>query len=250
MRGQQRARKRSDLIADEIKSWVVQGRLGSGDRLPPEHELISRLRASKGTVREALKSLEVQGMVRILRGAAGGAEIAAVSRDRAIGLLCNHLYFHTPSIGEVYRLRRLVEPEMAAATVGHLDETALAELERIIAETRGQPSSAEKRRQLRTDELLFHDIIAAACPDVLLGFVSQLINRLLRDIVVLRKIYLAPETRFRSDNHRSHREIVEALRRGERDAVRQLMAEHMEEAERHMIRLGGVVERVNLLHTL
>jgi GntR family transcriptional repressor for pyruvate dehydrogenase complex len=55
-----RSPKRGDLMVEEIKRWVADQKLAPGDKLPKEHELQALFGVSKGTAREALKSLEVQ----------------------------------------------------------------------------------------------------------------------------------------------------------------------------------------------
>jgi len=60
-----RTAKRGDLMVEEIKRWIVERRIGPGDKLPKEGELQTLFGVSKGTAREALKSLEVQGLVTV-----------------------------------------------------------------------------------------------------------------------------------------------------------------------------------------
>ncbi len=63
-----KARRRPEEIADRIKDVIRSDALKPGDRLPQEKELIDQFKAAKGTVREAMKALETQGL--ILRAAA------------------------------------------------------------------------------------------------------------------------------------------------------------------------------------
>ena len=65
--------KRSDLMVEEIKRWIVAEGKKPGDRLPKERDLIAIFGVSKGTVRESLKSLEVQGLIRISNGPQRGS---------------------------------------------------------------------------------------------------------------------------------------------------------------------------------
>ena len=58
-------RSRPVLVADEIKEWVVKKDLKSGDKLPNESEMIDLFGVSKGTVREALRILEAQGLISV-----------------------------------------------------------------------------------------------------------------------------------------------------------------------------------------
>lgn len=62
------AQKRSETIAAGLREQIIRGAFSAGDRLPPERELARRLEANRGSVREALKILEQQGLVAIRRG--------------------------------------------------------------------------------------------------------------------------------------------------------------------------------------
>ncbi len=56
-------RRRPEEIADRIKDVIRSDALRPGDRLPQEKELIDQFKAAKGTVREAMKALETQGLI-------------------------------------------------------------------------------------------------------------------------------------------------------------------------------------------
>ena len=102
-------RKLSDLVVDEVKGWLMSARLKAGDRLPQERELMARFGVSKGTIREALKALEVQGMVRVTTGPSGGATLNEVSYETAAGLLGNYFYFQDLSAERIHVLVDLAQ---------------------------------------------------------------------------------------------------------------------------------------------
>jgi DNA-binding FadR family transcriptional regulator len=67
--------KGSELIANSIRRQIVLGELKENDLLPNEQELTAAMNVSRPTLREALRILEVEGLVQIRRGAHGGALI-------------------------------------------------------------------------------------------------------------------------------------------------------------------------------
>src|SRR3979411_169040 len=97
-----RSQKRGDLVVEEIKRWIAERRLGPGDKLPKEDELQTLFGVSKGTAREALKSLEVQGLVTVSTGPTGGATIGEVPLERALQLPQNNLFFREIDWGHIY----------------------------------------------------------------------------------------------------------------------------------------------------
>src|ERR1700761_3013219 len=96
-----RTPKRGDLMDEEIKRWVADGKFAPGDKLPKEQELQTLFGVSKGTAREALKSLEVQGLVTLSTGPTGGATIGAVPFDRAFQLVQNYLFFRDVDVAQI-----------------------------------------------------------------------------------------------------------------------------------------------------
>src|SRR6185295_11945533 len=139
-----RTPKRGDLMVEEIKRWIAERRLGPGDKLPKEDELQELFGVSKGTAREALKSLEVQGLVTMTTGPSGGATIGEVPLERAFQLLQNYLFFRDLDVAQIYAVRRLLEPELAAGAVPHLKEEHFEALERSIAICAPQSASKEE----------------------------------------------------------------------------------------------------------
>src|SRR5499425_3437941 len=127
-----RATKRGDLVVEEIKRWIAERRLQPGDKLPKETELQALFGVSKGTAREALKSLEVQGLVTVSTGPSGGATIGEVPLERTLQLLQNYLFFHQFDVAQIYAVRRVLEPELAAGAVPHLTKEHFDALERSI----------------------------------------------------------------------------------------------------------------------
>src|SRR5260370_31472674 len=68
-----RVPKWSDVLADDLRERILRGDFPEDTALPPERELVKQTRMSRATVREALRILEVQGLVRVKTGRAGGA---------------------------------------------------------------------------------------------------------------------------------------------------------------------------------
>ncbi|GAB2793770.1 FadR/GntR family transcriptional regulator [Halomonas shantousis] len=231
--------KRSDQIVDAVKRWIVLRDLQPGDRLPNEKALMELFDCAKGTVREALKSLEVQGLVKVRTGPNGGAVLAQVPYPLASQLLRNYLHFQHPTGPDVYRLRKLVEPELAAMAVTHLSEEDLNELERLTERCAHAASSFEERLSQRIAELDFHNVLAQRCPDPLLSFIGRFLNDMIRDLVIFKKTRLPEQLEFSQANLHDHRALIQALRARDTVRVRQLMAEHMATAEHFNIELEG-----------
>src|SRR5437016_13196913 len=80
-----RVPKASDVLADDLRERILRGDFPEGKALPPERELVSQTRMSRTTVREALRILEVQGLVRVKIGRAGGAYVYRPGEESMAG---------------------------------------------------------------------------------------------------------------------------------------------------------------------
>jgi GntR family transcriptional repressor for pyruvate dehydrogenase complex len=239
-----RAQKRGDMVVEEIKRWIGEGRLAPGDKLPKEAELQELFGVSKGTTREALKSLEVQGLVTLSTGPAGGATISEVPLERTFQLVQNYLFFRDLNVAQIYAIRHMLEPELAAGAVPHLTDADFSALEHSIDTCAPAPASDAQARVQRQEDLHFHDVLAAANPNSLLRFMCQVINHLLRHLVTVGNQPAHPAFRRLGDaNVTAHRRLLEAARRRDPDEVRHLMLEHIDEAGALAAELAAAVRQ-------
>ena len=223
-------------VAEAIKDWVVEQSLQAGDRLPNEAELIERFGMAKGTVREAMRILEAQGLIKTRTGPGGGSFVHEVSRQRAKALLGNYFYFKDLTIGDIYQLRLTLEPELAASLAGKLSEDVLKSLEENIATYSEPAASLDEERDQHVASLRFHAILAEQAKNPLLGFVIDFMVNLLTDLTVYRRLYSPPNIELWKQGHDHQRQLVIALREGNADEAKAIMTDHMETAWKLMRR--------------
>src|SRR5690625_3575160 len=236
----QRPRSRADAIAAAIRDLISTRGLKPGDRLPAEWLSETSLKASKGTLREAMKALQTQGLIRTRRGPGGGVFVAALSGEQAKNLLSNLFLFERPSIADIYSVRKLLEPELAAGLAGQLDATAFEELRSTIRLYEKEPKDAEEEFQQRPSELDFHSLLAGFSENRILAFVCVFLHRLLRDMAVCRAIYLTPNPTLRETALNYQVQLLRLLDAGDAEGARVLMRRHMEEAERYMLERAAI----------
>ncbi|MCJ2082791.1 FadR/GntR family transcriptional regulator [Methylobacterium sp. J-090] len=124
--------KLSDQIAEDLSHRIARERLTPGERLPNARALMQRKGRAKGTIREALKSLEVQGLVTTPSGPNGGPEIRPIS-VKAAQQLRRFLHFQELDFAQVYALRQGLEVALGASVVGRLGAGDFAHPEANIA---------------------------------------------------------------------------------------------------------------------
>src|SRR3984957_2745375 len=173
-------RNRPLAIAEVLKDWIAERGLAPGDRLPQERDLIGLFGVSKGTIREALKALDAQGIIKTRTGPGGGAFIAPVAESGALELLGNYFFFKGLTIGDIYQLRIRLEPEATASVAGRLTEADFARLESKMKVYDHAPATIEEERQQRSAELEFHELLVDYCPNPLIAFVCPFLLSLLK----------------------------------------------------------------------
>lgn len=239
-----RTTKRGDQVAELIKSWITDGKVRPGVRLSKEAELQDLFKVSRGSMREALKALEVQGLVSLSTGPDGGATITRVPLARAFQALQNYLFFERISLEDIYAVRRVLEPLLAAGAVEHLSDADLEALERSVDVCEPFVASQAHALDQRHEDIHFHDVLAAANPNAFLRCVCQIINQMLHSLVIVagnvtQKDYQA----FGRQTVAAHRAVLDAARRRDSAAVEQLMAAHMEEAEGQLRKVHAALKQ-------
>lgn len=132
-----------EVIA-QIRAVLAEGKLGPGDKLPPERDLAARLSVSRNSVREALRTLEIGGVIELRRGARGGAFILDPEGDRSIGMLGRSLKFTDVSVADITQAMRALTMMLLDASMPSMDASGIEALEANIAEAAATSDRAER----------------------------------------------------------------------------------------------------------
>ncbi|MGP9821306.1 FadR/GntR family transcriptional regulator [Salinarimonas sp. NSM] len=241
-----RPRGRTAVVAETIKGWIHERGLVPGDRLPQERELIALFRVSRGTMREALKLLEAQGLLRIRTGPSGGAQVAEPSVEHAAELLGNYFFFKDLTIRDIYAIRKRLEPDLAASVAAVASDADVRRLLAAMTPYEGPAFGAEEERRQWIAELEFHDVLVSMAPNPLLAFTCGFAIRLLKELAVCRTIYERPSPELRQRGRLYQLELIDALRARDPDAAHSVVEAHMRFAEGVMEAEEAVVRRAFL----
>lgn len=216
-----RQRKAPQEIVHRIREHILSGHLPRGSKLPTEHDLTTQLNVSRQTLREALRVLEVQGLLEIRAGLGGGAFVAEVDTVTAHMGLVNFLHSKDLTLEHLTDIRRLIEPHFAAEAVHKITPEQLEELEELQLQAKSELAKAKSVR-LHDLEMAFHHRLASIAGNPLLLLMEDFIEYLLRHA----KATLQPDKNFSNAVVAAHDEIVTALRqRDEVAAVRAVTAD-------------------------
>jgi GntR family transcriptional regulator, transcriptional repressor for pyruvate dehydrogenase complex len=146
-----------DTVARRIEQLVRSGHLKSGDRLPPEPELAKMLRVSRSSLREALKGLMYLGLI---KSRAGDGTYIQSSLSR---VLSQHfqwmILLKEIQHLEVYELRKIIEPQVAALAA---KRATRADIDRLEAALEGMAEGRDNPQVLHAYDIQFHEAFALA----------------------------------------------------------------------------------------
>jgi GntR family transcriptional regulator, transcriptional repressor for pyruvate dehydrogenase complex len=216
-----RPRKTATIIAAALVDRITDGGLESGDVLPPERILMEEYEVGRGTMREALRYLELQGVLTIKPGPKGGPVVAAPDSRHLASTFALLMQFAGTSFQSVIEARTHLEPVIAELAASHAEE-GVGEL--LIASVDRMAESVSDWDMFLDENRLFHDLVAWGSGNPIFGY---LINSLhwITDGTVLGIDY---PLRFRRAVVDAHRAIAEAVASADPGASRQAMQDHMD----------------------
>ncbi|HEU5322841.1 MAG TPA: FadR/GntR family transcriptional regulator, partial [Methylomirabilota bacterium] len=221
-------------IVRQVKAMIAEGRLKSGDQLPPERDLAEKFVVSRTSVREALRALESLGLVEIRPGE--GTFVRQVSVEALVEPLALVMASQREALGELFEARRLLEPSLAALAASRATPEELQEMERILEE---QAKEVAAGRTGFAQDARFHAAIGAAAHNVAITRIAHAIMDLLTQS--REESLNTPGRPTRS--HEDHRRILGAIRRRDAGAASRAMLDHLVAVERLV--LGGDARRAS-----
>ena len=209
-------------IVRQVKQMIAEGRLKSGDQLPPERDLAEKFVVSRTSVREALRALESLGLVEIRPGE--GTFIREVSVEALIEPLALVMASQRGAIAELFEARRLLEPAIAALAAGRATPEELSEMERILEE---QAKEIAAGNTGLAQDAAFHAAIGVAAHNAAITRIAHAIMDLLTQS--REESLNTPGRPQRS--HQDHCRILGAIRAHDERAAHQAMLDHLAAVE-------------------
>jgi GntR family transcriptional repressor for pyruvate dehydrogenase complex len=205
-------------IVRQIRTLVAEGRLKSGDRLPPERELAERFNVSRASVREALRALESMRLIQIRVGE--GTFVREIAVDSLVEPLALAILTRREATGELFEARRLLEPPIAALAAIRATAEERREMERIVAH---QGSEVERGHTGLAEDAAFHAAIAASAHN---HAITRIVHALVDLLKKSREQSLRTPGRAQR-SHEDHKAILAAIRERNPEAAREAMLAHV-----------------------
>jgi GntR family transcriptional repressor for pyruvate dehydrogenase complex len=219
--GQVRRSRVSEEVARQIRCQVLE-KLRPGDKLPPERELAETLSVSRSSVRDAIRSLELLGLVDPRSGF--GTLVCEISTDRVVNPRANALARRRQWVFELLDFRKMLEPALASRAAKRASPAQIAGMGEIL----GRQQEKVRLGDIAIDEdAEFHYCVATASGNSVVLKVLDIVMDLLLET---RERSLQVGGRPRKSLS-GHRRILTAIKRHNAPAAEGAMRRHIQDIQ-------------------
>jgi GntR family transcriptional repressor for pyruvate dehydrogenase complex len=216
-----RRNKVYEEVAKQIERLIIN-KLHPGDKLPSERELAETLKVSRSSIRDAIRSLELMGLVEPRQGM--GTIVREASSESVVNPFASALKRRRELVGELLDFRKMLEPPLAARAATHASAEDISEMEEILQRQEERQSQGEAAV---AEDAEFHYSVALASDNSVVLKVLDILMDLLRDTRE-RSLQLQgrPEKSLAG-----HRRILAAIKKHDAEAAKSAMRRHIEDVE-------------------
>jgi GntR family transcriptional repressor for pyruvate dehydrogenase complex len=205
-------------VIERIKALIRGDHFGAGAKLPSERELSEQLGVSRASVREALRTLAIMGVLDTRHGS--GTQVAESSANVLRASFEFLMLLDQPTIYELYEIRELVEVYLADRAAERRTPDDLLAIESALRDMRDSVSDPEK---MTDPNVRFHEAIAAAAHVTVLERFMNCLHEGIRACIEATR----PGVRDWADITNIHEQIFDAIRRRSSADARRAMTIHM-----------------------
>jgi len=207
-------------LVEFVRHEIEAGRLGPGDRLPPERELAQKMGISRPTLRSGLRTLQAMGIIHSRRGA--GTFIVEGPPQLGKAPLQFLAALHGFTLDQMYETRRMLEVGAAALAAERASGEQLAAM---ADEVTGMYASLEEPKAFLHHDLGFHRAVAAGSGNPIIATIIGTLTEIIWETGRLNMHGLTLR-----DSAATHRRIYEAVKSRNPDHARREMTEQLEKA--------------------
>jgi GntR family transcriptional repressor for pyruvate dehydrogenase complex len=218
--GAARPQKAAMLVAQRIMRDVITERLSPGDLLLPERTMLEKYQTGRGTLREALRLLEFQGVISLKPGPRGGPVLRDPDSTHLASTLVLLMQFQKAPFRSIVEVRTAMEPMISRLAADRMTDESLGELAGTIERMR---EHLDQQDLFLEANKRFHDIIAWSSGNPLFGYIVDSLLGIM-DGTVIGIDYPRPR---RVAILKAHDEIYQALQARDPDASEDRMREHI-----------------------
>lgn len=207
----------TEQLIKKLKSLVLKGVLSPGEKLPTERELATMLNVSRSTLRQALKALQVMGVLENIQGS--GNYLTQASREILREPPSVLVPLNSMTQAEIFEVRRAMEAETAAAAA--LRATP-SDLERMSLEVARMEANTRNLAVFCQHDLAFHNVLAEASGNRYFMSFLPIVNKILFNSLLHR-----PLARPREKSNSEHKRIMDSIKAHDPFAARNEILNHL-----------------------
>lgn len=167
--------RRATRIARLIVNEIQERGLRPGTKLDPEHIMIQKYGVARATIREALRFLELQGVLRIKAGPGGGPVVSVPDIDHLTSAVSLQLQFANATFESVLEARRSIYPVLVMEAAQHATHQDIVALRQCVQNLKDATEDSEMTaREARR----FYEMVASASKNLVLGFLVNALHRM------------------------------------------------------------------------
>lgn len=212
-------------VVKQIQDAILNGKLKSGDVLPPERDLKEMFNTSRGTLREALRVLEERGLIEIRLGVRGGATIQGLTTRHASQTLALLIRSQMVDLKHLCEFREGVEGSVASLSARRATAADIQRLRKLLSQARAlvDQEPVDRDAFLETDKQI-HLELANISGNPVYIFVLRSVHDNIHQYYYRFLSMKKPEF---MNNYQDLKEIVGAVERGQADEARVLARSHV-----------------------
>jgi DNA-binding FadR family transcriptional regulator len=224
----------AEMVAGSLRNEILTGRLTEGDTLPRQEDLLHDFKVSPPAVREALRILETEGLIRVRRGNVGGAVVHIPTPRHVAYMISLVLQVQQTSLYDVGAALRDLEPLCAAMCARRSDrsETVVPELEAVVQE---QLDSIDDIVAYETAARRFHEtIVAESGNETMILVLGALESVWTAHELTVHEVSPEPSMHIRRGFVQAHEKLTTAIAAGDAEGAAELARRHLDATQAFM----------------
>ena len=211
-----------EAIIDSIKTDIMNGKIKPGQKLPPERELAKKFNVSRTSIREALRTLEILGVIKSVQGS--GNYITGDFEKSLIESMSMMFLLQRIDSLEFFQFREALELKAAMLAVQNIDDEKIMKLEELVSEMAQSEDEADRSA---LDKQL-HDTIAAASNNSMIIQILDILSEVISKDIKQRRSEILSDPDNIKQLQKIHEEMVYGLKQRDSQATYAAFTKHFD----------------------
>jgi GntR family transcriptional repressor for pyruvate dehydrogenase complex len=225
------ARGVTSIVQEQLEERILSGELATGHKLPSEQDLAKQANVGRRAIRDALKALEMKGLVITRRGS--GTFVMRNDYDHFMQTMIRNIHAYLDldrvKLAQVVQFREFLEGGIIADLATHCREDAMA----MLDETLERQMTAHQKGDLQAYNVAHYDFHIAITDST----ANPLVRMVYRQLISILQPYMRVSVNRLAFMHGAiseHKQIVEAIRSGDPVAAQACFRTHMKSSFAHL----------------